>query len=222
MDDPRKRPRTLDTISHVFLSCQGDPEEGKKVTHRVALRDDAPAPSKGPEAEAGFDGNEISPAMARPEKGDGGGRASRALRSERLDSLSGRCKRLESRRSTELVVLPDLYPAVKLIWRQGAPQDESLEATAPLHKDVWLKLASTCSELAAHVDASAAQDPTPPWRLVAEGIMGEIHAEEKRERNREAYDSFLDFVAEINKRTDLDKCRKAQMILDKATELELE
>jgi hypothetical protein len=59
------------------------------------------------------------------------------------------------------------------------------------------------------------------WNLAADLILSEIRAEEKRERNREAYDSFGDFVANISNRTDLDTIRKAQMIHDKACELKL-
>jgi hypothetical protein len=49
--------------------------------------------------------------------------------------------------------------------------------------------------------------------------MSEIAAAEKRDKNREVYGSFADFVAEISARTDIDKARKAQMIHDRSCQL---
>jgi hypothetical protein len=49
-----------------------------------------------------------------------------------------------------------------------------------------------------------------------------LDAEEKRERNRSAYEYFSDFVSTIIARTDLDNIRKAQIIHDKAGELRLQ
>ena len=128
---------------------------------------------------------------------------------------------VEEKGSMELVVNPDLYPVVKLIWKNAATQDKALEAATPLHKEVWIELANDCKDRAAKIDAFSSQELASGLNLVADLIMGEVNAEEKRERNRATYDSFADFVAEINARTNLDKTRKAQFIHDRASQLKL-
>jgi hypothetical protein len=111
---------------------------------------------------------------------------------------------------------------VKLVWKEGLSHGEVVEATAALDKGVWLHLATACKERAPQIDAFASQEATSVWGLIADSIMREIRGEEKRARNREAYQSFGNFVAEISRRTDLDKIRKAQMIHDHACGLKLQ
>jgi CheY-like chemotaxis protein len=127
----------------------------------------------------------------------------------------------EEKGSMELVVNPDLYPVMKLVWKDLATHDNILEATTPLHKEVWLGLAKECRDRAAQIDVYSSQQLVSGLNLLADLILAEVTAEEKRERNRAAYDSFADFVGEINARTDLDKTRKAQMIHDRASQLKL-
>jgi hypothetical protein len=91
----------------------------------------------------------------------------------------------------------------------------------PLRKERWLDLAQTWKERGAQVDVPAERESISAWNLAADLILGEIRAEEKRERNRKAYESFGDFVAHISSRTDLTEIRKAQLIHDRASELEL-
>ncbi len=89
-------------------------------------------------------------------------------------------------------------------------------------KEVWSNLAKDCKNHASRMDVSASQELISALNLFADSIMSEIHAEEKRERNRDAYQAFADFVAEINSRSDLDSVRKAQTIHDRAAELKLD
>jgi CheY-like chemotaxis protein len=128
---------------------------------------------------------------------------------------------VEERESMELVINPNLYPVVKLAWKDSATHDEILEATTPIQKEIWLELAKECRDRAAQIDVHSSQQLVSILNLISDLIMAEVTAEEKRERNRAAYDSFADFVAEINARMDLDKTRKAQMIHDKASQLRL-
>jgi CheY-like chemotaxis protein len=121
--------------------------------------------------------------------------------------------------STELIVNPNFYPSVKVMLREAGTQ-EIFEATALFNKEVWLKLATECRNRAAEIDAS--HKMISCLNSIADMIMSEINAEERRERNREAYDSFADFIAEINARTDLDKTRKAQVIHDRAHQLKID
>ena len=122
-----------------------------------------------------------------------------------------------------IVVNPESYPAIKVIWRDDKGQEETTyEATAPLHKDLWSHLEEECRERASVIDVSSGNDLAVNLRLFADLIHKEIDAEGKRERNRSAYEYFSDFVSTIIARTDLDNIRKAQIIHDKAGELRLQ
>lgn len=124
----------------------------------------------------------------------------------------------EDKGSIELIANPNTYPVMKVMWREAGAAD-IFEATTPLNKEVWLKLATECRSRATAMDAS--QKMIACLNLIADMIVSEIHSEERRERNREAYNLFADFIAEINARTDLDKTRKAQMIHDRAHQLKI-
>jgi CheY-like chemotaxis protein len=128
---------------------------------------------------------------------------------------------VEEKKSVELMINPGLYPAVKIVLNEPVSEHEVLEATAPLRKEVWLHVAKECKERAAAMDVFASQKLVSALNSLADMIFDQVNAEEKRERNREAYESFADFVTEINSRTDLDKIRRAQLIHDKASELQL-
>ena len=125
----------------------------------------------------------------------------------------------EEKGSMELIANPTSYPVVKVMWREGGAQ-ETFEATTPFNKEVWINLATECKNRAATIDAS--QKMVSCLNLVADMIMSEVNAEDRRERNREAYNLFADFIAEIGARTDLDKTRKAQMIHDRAHQLKID
>jgi CheY-like chemotaxis protein len=128
----------------------------------------------------------------------------------------------EEKRSVEVTLTPKLYPTVKVLVKDNSLQEGTIfEAASPLHKELWLNLARDCKNHASQMDVSASQELASVLILFADSIMSEIHAEEKRERNRDAYQAFADFVAEINSRSDLDNVRKAQMIHDRAGELKL-
>jgi len=136
-------------------------------------------------------------------------------------SSKGGTTMVDEKKSVELMINPGLYPAVKIVLNGTATEPEVFEATAPLHKEVWLHVAKECKERAAGMDVFASQRLVSALNSLADMIFDQVSAEEKRERNREAYEAFADFVAEISTRTDLDKIRKAQLIHDKASELQL-
>jgi hypothetical protein len=137
-------------------------------------------------------------------------------------SCEGEKTMSEEKRSVEITVSPKLYPTVKVVLKDNSSQGNAVfEATSPLHKEVWVDLAKDCKHHASQMDVFASQELVSVLNLFADSIMGEIHAEEKRERNRDAYQAFADFVAEINSRADLDSVRKAQMIHDRAADLKL-
>ena len=121
--------------------------------------------------------------------------------------------------SMELIVNPNSYPVVKVMWKEDGAQ-EIFETTTPFNKEVWLKFAIECRNRAAAIGAS--QKMISCLNFAADMIMSQINSEERRERSRETYDSFADFIGEINARTDLDKTRKAQMIHDRAYQLKID
>jgi CheY-like chemotaxis protein len=121
--------------------------------------------------------------------------------------------------SMELIANPSFYPVMKVMWREAGAQD-IFEATTPLNKELWIELATECRNRAAAIDVS--QKMITCLNLVADMIMSEINSEDRRERNREAYNLFADFIAEIATRTDLDKTRKAQMIHERAHQLKID
>jgi CheY-like chemotaxis protein len=125
----------------------------------------------------------------------------------------------EEKESMELVANPSFYPVVKVMWKEAGTQ-EVFEATTPFSKEVWLKFATECRNRASAIDLSHRM--VSCLNVIADMIMNEIDAEYRRERNREAYNLFADFIAEIDARTDLDKTRKAQMIHDRAHQLKMD
>jgi hypothetical protein len=135
---------------------------------------------------------------------------------------TGKTEGLESRGSIELVIDPHVYPVARVVWAEAMSHDEFFQATVPLRKQVWLDVADYCSKQADHIELLGPEQSANIWKRVAEFIIGEITADEKRQRNREVYGSFADFVATINARTDIDKARKAQMIHEKACQLKLD
>lgn len=135
------------------------------------------------------------------------------------EPIEGEDDMTEEKGSMELIVDPSFYPVVKVMLREAGTQ-EFFEARTPFNKEVWFNLATECKKRAVEIDAS--QKMISCLNLVADMIMSEISAEERRERNRETYDSFADFMAEISARTDLDKTRRAQMIHDRAHQLKID
>jgi len=135
---------------------------------------------------------------------------------------AGQSEGLESKASIQLVVNPCLYPVAKLVWAEATSRDGVFEATIPLRKEVWLDVAKYCKQHAEQLEVPGPHELANTWNRVADLIMSKITAGEKRQRNREVYASFADFVATISARIDIDKARKAQMIHDKACQLKVD
>jgi hypothetical protein len=119
-------------------------------------------------------------------------------------------------RLVKFKIKPASYPLMKLYFNeQRENEDNALEAETEFPKEFWINLANTCREVARGMSTFSSQK-------IVMGLMAEVEAEDKRLRNKEVYESFLDFVIEVNSRTDLDKVRKGQMIHDKANKLRLQ
>ena len=129
----------------------------------------------------------------------------------------------QEKRFVDLLVIPNAYPTVKLLVRKEPASDDEMSVnTISFHREMWRTLAKYCKQRVAHADISLSQELVISLNAIADAIMSEVNADEKRERNKDAYQSFADFVAKINARTDLDKLRKAQIIHDRASELKLD
>ena len=222
MNEQRQKRRSVEAIAHLFLSCQDENNETTECNHHVAPPDST-RQSYGISLGTSDPSNcETSPALFRPRQGEFRSIESRGLAAGPVGHPAGQSERLESRGSIQLVVDPYVYPGARLVWAEATAQDEVFQASIPLRKEVWLDVANYCKRQAEHFEILGPDELANTWKRVADLILGEITADEKRHRNREVYDSFADFVATISARIDIDKARRAQMIHDKACQLRVD
>jgi len=145
----------------------------------------------------------------------------------RRTDLSGRMRK-ESRilqgsnRSVVLNVEADSYPKIRLNIREkhGDKHDE-LETEVPFPREFWVNLSDACRQMTDNRDDYSSGALKAALNLMSQKITAEIEAEDKRLRNKEAYEVFADSVAQIANRADLDKARKGQMLHDIACRLKL-
>lgn len=129
----------------------------------------------------------------------------------------------ENSQSVRIEIRPSLYPMIKLHGKQQREyEDDELETDVAFPRELWMNLARACDEVAYGMDASSSPKVQKALGLIADKIITEIDAENRRSQYKESYESFFDFVVEINKRTDLDRVRKAQLIHDKACRIQLQ
>ena len=119
-----------------------------------------------------------------------------------------------------LEINPERYPEMELSFNEITEhEDKLLETKVTFPKEFWLNLADTLKQVGYYGE----DEPTKQgFNFISQRIMAEIEAENRRVKFKEAYESLADFIVEINKRTDLDNVRKAQMIHDMACQLKLE
>jgi hypothetical protein len=119
-----------------------------------------------------------------------------------------------------LEINPERYPEMELTFNEiSEHEDKLLETKVTFPKEFWLNLADTLKQVGYYGE----DDPTKEaFNFISQRIIAEIEAENRRLKFKEAYESFADFIIEMNKRTDLDNVRKAQMIHDMACQMKLE
>ena len=123
-------------------------------------------------------------------------------------------------RSVKLKLEPASYPLIKVnLNAQG--ENNMFETGVRFPREFWMNMANSCKEVAGSMGAFTSQNIVSGLNLMHQTILLEIAAEDRRLKYQEAYESLVDFVFEINNRTDLDKVRKGQMIHDRACELKL-
>jgi hypothetical protein len=126
-------------------------------------------------------------------------------------------------RSAGIEIRPELYPMIKLYGKQHSEYGrDALETDVSLPKGLWENIARTCDEIAHGMGAFNSPKVRKALTLMADRIMAEIDAEDRRLRHKESYESFLDFVEEISNRADLDRVRKGQLIHEKACQIQLQ
>jgi hypothetical protein len=123
-------------------------------------------------------------------------------------------------RSVKLKLEPASYPLIKVnLNAQG--ENNMFETEVRFPREFWMNMANSCKEVAGSMGAFTSQNIVSGLNLMHQTILLEIAAEDRRLKYQEAYESLVDFVFEINNRTDLYKVRKGQMIHDRACELKL-
>ncbi len=123
-------------------------------------------------------------------------------------------------RSVKFEVEPSSYPMVKLYCRSQS-EDDDLEISVPLSRELWIHTARACEQIISGMDASSARKVNEALSLMAERILFEIQAEDKRLRYKATYEDFFDSVIEIYSRKDFDNARKGQMIHEVAGQVKL-
>jgi hypothetical protein len=121
-------------------------------------------------------------------------------------------------KSIGLFIHPASYPFARLVWAERIRDEgDRFGRRISLDRDLWNDLAHICKKASSKIDDIASQPLAIALSVISSMIMEEMQSEDIREKNRETYESFLAFVVEIMNRADLDKARKAQLIHDKAS-----
>lgn len=119
-----------------------------------------------------------------------------------------------------LEIDPISYPLVGLSYRNHA--DDDLEAHVSFSRELWINTARACGQIAYGMGTSSSKKVRAALSLMAERILSEIEAEDKRLRYKESYEAFFNSVVEIYNQKDLDRVRRSQMIHDLARQVKLQ
>jgi hypothetical protein len=129
----------------------------------------------------------------------------------------------ENSQSVRIEIMPILYPLMKLHGKQLREyEDDEWETDVSFPRELWINIARACDEVAYDMDAFSSPKVQKALGWMADKIITEIDTEDRRSQYRELYESFFDFVVQISQRTDLDRVRKAQLIHDKACQMQLQ
>ena len=125
--------------------------------------------------------------------------------------------------SMKLKIKPISYPVMEISLKNGSEhEDDFLETEVTFPMEFWLSLALTLKGGAKGMGAFGSQGVISALNLMSQRILAEMEAENQRLKFKETYESFANFVVQINSRTDLDDVRKGQIIHDMACKLKLE
>jgi hypothetical protein len=125
--------------------------------------------------------------------------------------------------SARVEIKPSSYPIMKLYWKQKHEyENDELETDISLPREFWMHLAKACDEIAHGMGAFSSPKVREALNLMADRIIVEMDAEDRRLRYKESYESFFDLVVAISNRADLDRVRKAQLIHEKALQIQIQ
>ena len=125
--------------------------------------------------------------------------------------------------SMKLKIKPISYPVMEVSIKNGSEHEDNFfetEVTFPM--EFWLSLSLTLKGGAKDMGAFGSQRVISELKRMSQRILAEIEAENQRLKFKETYESFANFVVQINSRTDLDDVRKGQIIHNMAHKLKLE
>ena len=136
-------------------------------------------------------------------------------------SISKNNQRTEpASQSVKLEIDPISYPLVGLSYRSKAGDD--LEAHISFSRELWTNTARACGQIAYGMGTSSSKKVRAALSLMAERILSEIEAEDKRLKYKASYETFFSSIVEIYNRKDIDTVRKGQMIHDLALQVKLQ
>lgn len=125
--------------------------------------------------------------------------------------------------SMKLKIKPISYPVMEVSIKNGSEhEDDFLETEVTFPMEFWSSLALTLKGGVKSMSAFGSQRVISELKRMSQRIFAEIEAENQRLKFKETYESFTNFVVQINSRTDLDDVRKGQIIHDMAHKLKLE
>jgi regulatory protein YycI of two-component signal transduction system YycFG len=125
--------------------------------------------------------------------------------------------------SMKLKIKPISYPVMEISLENGSEhEDDFLETEVTFPMEFWSSLALTLKGGAKDMGAFGSKRIISELQRMSQRILAEIEAENRRLKFKETYESFTNFVVQINSRTDLDDVRKGQIIHDMAHKLKLE
>lgn len=125
--------------------------------------------------------------------------------------------------SAKVEIKPSSYPMMKLCWKQQHEyENDEFETDVSLPREFWMHVARACDEIAHGMGAFSSPKVREALNLMADRIIAQMDAEDRRLRNKESYESFFDFVVAISNRADLDRVRKAQLIHERAEQIQIQ
>ncbi len=122
--------------------------------------------------------------------------------------------------SVKLEIDPTSYPLVGLSYRSHA--DDDLQVNVSFSRELWINTAKACGQIAYGTGTSSSKNLRAALSLMAERILSEIEAEDRRLRYKVTYEAFFNTIVEIYNQKDLDRVRKGQMIHDLARQMKLQ
>jgi hypothetical protein len=97
--------------------------------------------------------------------------------------------------STKVEIKPSSHPMMKLCSKQQHEyENDELETDVSLPREFWMNVARACDEIAHGMGAFSSPKVREALNLMADRIIAQMDAEDRRLRNKESYESFFDYA----------------------------